>query len=428
MEKNERTRLLPDVETSSAGNAASQGGSVFSSSSNISACAFGASMLSLPYVLYISGPLWGMLLLVFSGVLSSLAAKAIYDAGRIVNKSSYAGITRSILGGHAGVVAEIMLALSLLFAAITYIVGLADLLPRVFTFTKVISRTGRITLLLFIEFWATLVSDLSVFGPASALVCIGCYILCGAMIFETFELFSVSLSPSLSTRSILSFSNLTSFHPRGFLYSLSITAFVFAYHFIYTDTIHELKDPTPDRAWKLNKLTFAILLGCYIPFSISGYLAGSIHGHIGTNVLKNLGRGSLTVFIARLSITALLIITYPLLVIPLRRRGENLLNRYQWRSSIWQRRYMVNGFLAFSIGLISILLTDLGDANAVAGGCIVTVMYFFPGLFLLKLNQNGQERDVKKMVFNITLGSALVLVSVTTSILGVFGQALFPEF
>ena len=398
------------------------GGSVYTSSANLSACAFGASMLSLPYVLHISGPIWGIALLLLTGALSMHAAQAIYEAGRESGKTTYAGIARAVLGIPAGAISEFLIAISLLLAAITYVVGIADLLPLILPPAKLIPRTGRILLILLAEFWPTLISDLSIFGKASAFACAGCYLLAMTMLFQV-----VSILTGEDNYLSSSSGSLSQFHFRGVLYSLSITAFVYAFHFIYADTIHELKDPTPRRVRKLNLTTFAILACCYVPFTVLGYIAAGTKGHIDANVLTSFGEQSIPAKIARISITLLLLVTYPLLIIPLRRRGEKLLHLIEWVDNDAADPIVMSGIVAALVGIVASFLTDLGDANAIAGGCLSLVMYLFPGLFLISLERR-KESQQDRSLWKILLGSVLVIVSVLASVLGLFGQALFPEY
>lgn len=86
-------------------------------------------MLSLPYVMMTSGPLIALFMMVLFGVMAFFAAQAVANAGLRCRRSSYDAIVRFYFGTYEGIIAEILLAVALLVAAISYIVGLADLLP-----------------------------------------------------------------------------------------------------------------------------------------------------------------------------------------------------------------------------------------------------------------------------------------------------------
>lgn len=141
----EATRLLADAE---AGNTTLVSdktwpvpddsppatGTIFSSAMNLAACALGASMLSLPYTMMISGPIIALQFLVIFAIMAFVSAQAIVNAGLRVGKSSYDDIVRHYFGPVDGMIAEILLAIALIVAAISYIVGLAGLLPVSYSF------------------------------------------------------------------------------------------------------------------------------------------------------------------------------------------------------------------------------------------------------------------------------------------------------
>lgn len=104
-------------------------GSVQASAVNLAACALGASMLSLPYTMYLSGPILALCFLFVFGAMAYVASQAIVRAGQVSGKSTYSTIIRHYFGKSQGLVIELLLAIALIVAAISYIVGLADLLP-----------------------------------------------------------------------------------------------------------------------------------------------------------------------------------------------------------------------------------------------------------------------------------------------------------
>lgn len=126
--------LTPILNVSWAGETEGEGappktGTIFSSAMNLAACALGASMLSLPYTMMISGPLVALEFLVIFAIMAFFAAQAVVNAGLRSKKSSYAAIVTHYFGQTQGFIAEILLSVALLVAAISYIVGLVDILP-----------------------------------------------------------------------------------------------------------------------------------------------------------------------------------------------------------------------------------------------------------------------------------------------------------
>lgn len=77
----------------------------------------------------ISGPVISLEFLIIFGIMAFVAAQAIVRAGLQARRSSYSAIVQHFFGFVPGVLVDILLSTALLVAAISYIVGLSDLLP-----------------------------------------------------------------------------------------------------------------------------------------------------------------------------------------------------------------------------------------------------------------------------------------------------------
>lgn len=86
-------------------------------------------MLSLPYAMAISGPGVALFLLLFFAIIAFYAAQVIVLAGRSCQKSSYVSIVHFYFGAACARIVDSLISVALLVAAISYVVGLADLLP-----------------------------------------------------------------------------------------------------------------------------------------------------------------------------------------------------------------------------------------------------------------------------------------------------------
>jgi amino acid permease len=120
-------------------------GTVFTSVMNLAACAFGASMLSLPYAMYIGGPFVVLLVLFAFAIAAFVSGQAIIEAGIRAKKSSYVDIVQHAFGVPASIVAEVLLTVALLVAGISYIVGLSEILPSLVPYSGLIGRDARST-------------------------------------------------------------------------------------------------------------------------------------------------------------------------------------------------------------------------------------------------------------------------------------------
>lgn len=265
----------------------------------------------------------------------------------------------------------------------------------------------------------TMVGSLAAFGPASSFAVAGCYIFAVSLLLQAFNAPGLWKTPSLSVW--------TSFSLSGLVFSLPMICFVYAFHYVQTDTLSELQNPTFSRMRAVNLNTVAILFICYIFVSLCGYLlqSGGVprNANISSNILNDLPQSSTSVLLAKWSIGSLLLITYSLFIIPLRRKLELLLFQSLETSFFSTKRLMVAAVINILVGIVSICLPNLGIANALAGGCIALIMFVFPGCFIIKIQmeQTLSERNVVQIAIGITFvffGSLIAFV-------GLFGSAIF---
>lgn len=206
------------------------------------------------------------------------------------------------------------------------------------------------------------------------------------------------------------------------MFSLPMICFVYAFHYVLTDTLAELRNPTRMRMACVNITSVALLLGCYIPVAISGYLVYSGE-NIPSNALTGLAAGSPTALIAKWSIGALLLITYSLFIIPLRRKFEFILFREITHAVLEPRRLLVAALLNVFVCYVAVSLPDLGLANTLAGGCIALIMFFFPGRLMVRaqLDLPFEERDSMRLA----IGGMFVFFGALICFVGLFGGMIF---
>lgn len=271
--------------------------------------------------------------------------------------------------------------------------------------------------LLLLMFPMTLISSLSAFGPVSAIASAGCYVEAVAVVLELFyktgsdDIWAV---PSLSVLLNINWS--------GLVYVSPMICFVYAYHYVLTETLCELKNPTYWRMTLVNMTSIVTLFGCYVPLSISGYLNYSGVG-IPPNMLTKLNENSAAVAIARVVIAGLLFFTYPLFIIPLRRRIEKQFFGSLSTSIVSLRRAKVAGCLAVVVCAVAMFLPDLSLANTLAGGCIATVMLIFPGA----LDLQGAYRERARYPIQLALGTVFLISGVVVLFVGLFGSLLLEN-
>lgn len=278
-----------------------------------------------------------------------------------------------------------------------------------------LSRSMLILITVLVLYPFTLVGTLAAFGPASALACGGCYLLALSLVVGLF-----TSSPGEWTAPPLLV--WTTVNPSGVIFSLPMICFVYAFHYVLTDSISELEDPTRKRVSNVNLTTVSILFCCYLPVSVAGYLLKS-GTNISSNILAGMSSDSVTAVIANWSIGALLLITYSLFIIPLRRKIENITTGRLSSSVVAPSRLLTAAVLNAFICIVSIMLPDLGFANTLAGGCIALIMFFFPGCLMVRLQYSREGRD--RSIIQIIFGIIFILFGAVICFVGLFGSLFF---
>ena len=78
------------------------------------------------------------------------------------------------------------------------------------------------------------------------------------------------------------------------------------------------------------------------------------------------------------------------------------------------------------VGACSVLLPDLGLANAVAGGCIALVMFLYPGL--LTLSMEFGKVAPRRSMHRLLKGVFLVALGLSVCFLGLFGSFVTADW
>jgi len=253
---------------------------------------------------------------------------------------------------------------------------------------------------------------------------VGCYIQAAALVYQLMFGGAPESSDPLAQTGGFEFANLFRVDLAGVFYALPMICFVYAFHYVLTDTLAEVSDPTEERMSKVSFTTIAILVGVYVPVSISGYLM--VTGKCtDSNLLSCLPTSAAAVSIANWSIGSLLFITYSLFIIPLRRKLEDVIFAGQTTSMFDNKRMIVAGAIAAFIGIVSISLKDLALASTVAGGCISIVMFVFPGALMVYREYDiPMSQRPRKQVLT---GYFFMATGLTICFSGFFGNSLVTE-
>lgn len=403
---------------------------------NLSACAFGASILSIPHAFAAAGgPAAGIATLFAVAAASAWSAGVVADAGRATGAPALRSIVGATFGLLAGAATDMAVCGALAVAAVSYVCGVVELVPLLLpSLFRWMPRLGLVVGTVVALAGPCLVGDLATFGPTSAIAVGGCYVLAAALVVQLVSVLAVGEGGVVGDPTVASVAvALASFRPSpvGVVATLPLVAFPYAFHYVLTDSLGELASPTRQRLHAVVRWSVVTLTSCYVPFGLAGLLLyatpgpeGALTAHgtgVPLNVLAGVGDGSPVVTVARAAIAALLVLTYPLLVIPLRRRVE---------AGVWGavqpaggRRVAVVAALSVGVGAVSGGLRDLGAANDVAGGAIAVIMFVVPGgLSAMRGWSELREGGGKTAAWTrMAMGGGAILLGLVTAAVGLGG-------
>lgn len=403
---------------------------------NLAGCAFGASILSLPHAFAAAGgPAAGAATLAAVAAAAAWSAGVVADAGRATGAPALRSIVGASFGMLAGAATDMAVCGALGVAAVSYVCGVVELAPLLLpSLLGGAPRLGLVVATVVALAAPCLAGDLAAFGPSSAIAVGGCYALAAALVLQLVGVLAAGGAaapgdPTVASVAAALVSPRVS--PVGIVATLPLMAFPYAFHYVLTDTLGELATPTRARLHEVVRWSVVTLTACYVPFGLTGLLLYATPGPVSAptaagagvplNVLAGVGDGSVVVTVARAAIAALLALTYPLLIIPLRRRLE---------AGLWGaaqpangRRVAVAAALSAGVGVASGGLRDLGAANDVAGGAIAVIMFVIPGgLSALRGWTELLEGGSKAAAWSrIAAGGASILLGLVTAAVGLGG-------
>jgi amino acid permease len=354
--------------------------SVPSGVSNLSNTILGAGMLGLPFALASSGLVVGAILFFIATMATifglHLLAIAAEESASRDNVASYFTVATQTFP-RAAVLIDLALIIKCLGVAITYLIIMGSLLPDAMQ-----TVAPGVGILQSRELWLGLSAVICVplsllkamdslkFTSFLALASV-CYIVC-LVIYYFFVDGPTASQITLGPRSMEDFFS-------------TLPTFVFA--FTCHQNIFAIRNETSDLT-KVNQIiVFSVLISLTV-YILIGYCGLFTFGlSTKDNIINNLNKTDISVFICRLAVTLLIALSYPLQIHPARICVANIAANFVpniRKSTPWH--FILTFAIVLITYIVAFLVSNLGIVFSLVGATgSVTICYILPGLFYAKL-------------------------------------------
>jgi len=300
---------------------------------NLVSTMIGGGVLSLPSAIAQCGLALGCLALFYSAYMSAVSIDMLVFSSRRTGKETYMALAFKAFGGCAQKVTTILISLMLWMALIAYDVLIGDLLESLLeilvTDVKVIYRKCLILCAVAVVVPWCYKSSMNSLRYISPFSLISMSFVAIILVYRAVEIFnsghSIYTTEGGSPQEIYIDWNINLWpgNWQKALYVFPVFGVAFLCHFNVLPTHRELKNPTKSRMRHITNITIGICAIIYAVIGISGYF-WSLERTCG-NILLNFGPDDYLAASARFALALVLMVSYPLLVHPMRNTVHQIL-------------------------------------------------------------------------------------------------------
>ncbi|XP_057293115.1 sodium-coupled neutral amino acid transporter 5-like [Hydractinia symbiolongicarpus] len=400
-------------------------GGILSSVFTLVSTMIGGGLLSLPFAYEQGGFAVGSVVLVFVLAASTYGGFLIinskkYCSGRVKNIEDVAKVA---FGKKGQLVAQILLIILLYLCTVAYFILITDQMEPILIFavgpgTVWSKKLTLLSFVLAVVFPISLLKNLSALKYTSSLSVICGVLLCCCVVYR-------SVKSDLGGP-IYDQGNPVKWHPlsvRELLTCISIAELTFSCHFNILPMHSELRNQTRKNKRLILFLAMGITYVMNFIISFFGYF--QFRRYTDQDITKNYRSDDVVVTCGRAALCLLLILSYPLLVVPCRAT----LNKMFWHNDRSPSKFALlisnerlngpNKFVWFIetvvlVGTSYLLAYLVPQVNMVWGfvgsvGC-TTLIYILPPAFYLRVRHHPARADIKKISAVILLISGLFML------------------
>ncbi|CAN0916268.1 Amino acid transporter AVT6E [Linum grandiflorum] len=407
------------------------GSGIYGAVFNLTTSIIGAGIMALPATMKVLGLPLGVVLILLMGLLSEVSVELLIRFSVLCKASSYGEVVECALGRTAKVLSEICIIVNNAGVLVVYLIIIGDVMSgsphHVGVFDQwlgngVWDHRRLVILIVLVFLLAPLcaldrIDSLSLTSAASVALAIVFVVVCFTVAFIKLvegKIEPPKMSPDFnSEKSIL-----------DLLVVIPIMANAYVCHFNVQPIYNELEGRTPQKMFKVGRITTALCVAVYACTAISGYLlfGSGTEADILTNFDEDLGVPFSTAldYIVRVGYVLHLVLVFPVLHFSLRQVVNDLI--FEGSAPLTESRKRCLALTAVLLGLIffgSTMIPNIWTAFKFTGATTaVSLGFTFPSLIALKLGQLGEGLSVKEKF----LSWLMLVLAVIVSVAGVTGN------
>ncbi|KAI6689881.1 hypothetical protein NL676_026709 [Syzygium grande] len=395
------------------GNGHKTGSGVSGAVFNLTTSIIGAGIMALPATMKVLGLVLGFVLIVLMGILSEISVELLVRFSVFCKASSYGEVVQRALGKPARILSEICIIVNNAGVMVVYLIIMGDVLSGSevgdFYNPGVVSRSSLCVL--------DKIDSLSMTSAASVALAvvfvIVCFIVALIKLVEG-KIEAPRMSPDFGSKKAI----------LDLLVVIPIMSNAYVCHFNVQPIYNELENRSPDKMYRVGRITTVICIMVYASTAISGYLlfGKDAEADVLTNFDKDLGIrfSSALNYIVRAGYILHLVLVFPVIHFSLRQTVDALLFEKSPPLSESRKRCLaLTAVLLVLIYIGSTMIPNIWTAFKFTGATTaVSLGFIFPPLIALRLCKKGAGLSpVEK-----SLSWVMLVLAVIVSIVGIIGN------
>ncbi|XP_020583577.1 probable sodium-coupled neutral amino acid transporter 6 [Phalaenopsis equestris] len=403
-------------------------GSVF----NLATSIIGAGIMALPATMKALGLVLGSFAIVVMGVLSEISIELLVRFSHLSKSASYGEVVQSALGFRMRILSEISIIINNAGILVVYLIIIGDVMSgspdHVGVFQQLLGHgvwdlRKLVILVVLVVFLAPLcalekIDSLSFTSAASvALAIVFVVVSCAVAFTKVVEgrIAKPRMGPDLGSKVAI----------LDLLVVVPIMTNAYVCHFNVQPIYNELKGKSPQKMYRVGRITTLLCVLVYFATAVSGYLlfGDDTESDVLTNFDKDLGIGFSTSlnYVVRIGYVLHLVLVFPVIHFSLRQTVSALL----FKEPLPQSRVKTLALTASLLGLIylgSAMIPNIWVAFKFTGATTgLSLGFIFPCLIALKLDKQGVGWNRGERLLLWMMLSWALLVSIVGVVGNVYG-------
>lgn len=406
-----------------------EGSSVPAAVFNLATSIIGAGIMALPATMKVLGVAVGLVSILVMGVLSEITIELLVRFSAYCRALSYGEVVHRALGRPASIVAQMCVIINNAGVLVVYLIIIGDVMSGSLKHIGVMDQlVGHgewdnrklLILVVLVIFLAPLcalekIDSLSLSSAASvALAVVFVVVSCIIALIKIAEgkISMPRMGPDFSSREAM----------LDLLVVIPIMTNAYICHFNVQPIYNELKEKTPQKMYKVGRISTVLCVVVYALTALSGYLlfGDDTESDVLTNFDKDLGirLSSVLNYIVRIGYVIHLVLVFPVVHFSLRQTVDSLIFG-ELASPSRKKTLTLTVVLLALIYLGSTMIPNIWMAFKFTGATTgLALGFMFPALVALRLDKEGSRLGHGERLLSL----GLLGLSIVVSIIGVVGN------